>query len=214
METMSDRICIFSNGELQTRISPLYLLSCCSYCGSGCFGGFPSSAFRFWKTNGISTGGPFKDTTTCQPYFLPPCDDHMHKCQDYVDNPTCENKCQDGYPKTLEEDKSYASSVYTVRGEENITKEIYENGSVEGSFEVYEDFADYESGVYQHITGENLGGHAIKIIGWGVTDDGIKYWIIANSWGTNWGEKGFFRIVRGQDECGIESVVNTGIPKL
>ena len=146
--------------------------------------------------------------------IFPPCDDHMHKCQDYVDNPTCENKCQDGYPKTLEEDKSYASSVYTVRGEENIMKEIYENGSVEGSFEVYEDFADYESGVYQHITGENLGGHAIKIIGWGVTDDGIKYWIIANSWGTNWGEKGFFRIVRGQDECGIESVVNTGIPKL
>jgi len=146
--------------------------------------------------------------------FFPPCDDHMHKCQDYVDNPTCENKCQDGYPKTLEEDKSYASSVDTVRGEENIMKEIYENGSVEGSFEVYEDFADYESGVYQHITGENLGGHAIKIIGWGVTDDGIKYWIIANSWGTNWGEKGFFRIVRRQDECNIESVVNTGIPKL
>ena len=78
-ETMSDRICIFSNGELQTRISPLYLLSCFSYCGSGCFGGFPSSAFRFWKTNGIPNGGPFKDTTTCQPYFLPPCDDHMHK---------------------------------------------------------------------------------------------------------------------------------------
>ena len=120
----------------------------------------------------------------------------------------------DGYPKTLSEDKTYGSSSYSVRGEQNIMKEIYENGPVEGTFYVYEDFGDYSSGVYQHITGSYLGGHAIKIIGWGVTDEGVKYWLIANSWNERWGEGGYFRLLRGANECGIESSAATGMPKL
>ncbi len=138
----------------------------------------------------------------------------MHKCHDYIDTPECETSCQEGYPKTLSEDKSYGVSSYSVRGEANIMKEIYENGSVEGTFSVYEDFADYESGVYQHVTGSYEGGHAIKIIGWGVTEDGVKYWLIANSWNETWGEKGYFRMLRGENECGIEGSANTGMPKL
>lgn len=47
-------------------------------------------------------------------------------------------------------------------------KEIFENGPVEAAFMVYEDFLVYKSGVYKHNTGNFLGGHAIKIIGWGV----------------------------------------------
>ena len=93
-------------------------------------------------------------------------------------------------------------------------KEIYENGSVEASFSVYEDFIQYKSGIYQHVTGDFLGGTTVKIIGWGVDDQNVKYWIIANSWGESWGEQGFFRMLRGEDECGIEDEVVTGIPKL
>ena len=68
-------------------------------------------------------------------------------------------------------------------------------------------------GVYQHVTGEELGGHAIKILGWGV-EDGVKYWLVANSWNSDWGDKGFFKILRGSDHCGIESEVVAGIPNL
>ena len=53
-ETMSDRLCIHSGGELQKRVSPQYLLTCCTSCGDGCFGGYPSSAFSYWRSNGIS----------------------------------------------------------------------------------------------------------------------------------------------------------------
>ena len=69
---------------------------------------------------------------------------------------------------------------------------------------VYEDFETYSSGVYKHVTGKSLGGHAIKLIGWGV-DNGTPYWTCVNSWNESRGEKGTFRILRGSNECGIEA---------
>ena len=213
-EVMSDRLCMHSGGTLQTRVSAAHLTTCCTSCGNGCFGGYPSSCFSYWKSTGIPSGGLYGDTTTCVPYFFPPCDDHMNKCSDYKNTPKCEKSCQDGYPKTLAEDKSYGSSSYSVRGEANIRQELYENGPVVGTFSVYEDFGNYKEGVYQHVTGSYLGGHAVKIIGWGVTSNNVKYWLIANSWNESWGEKGYFRLLRGVNECGIEGSAATGMPKL
>lgn len=37
------------------------------------------------------------------------------------------------------------------------------------------------------------GGHALRVVGWGV-ENGTAYWIVANSWGSKWGENGFFRL--------------------
>ena len=84
-----------------------------------------------------------------------------------------------------------------------------EKGTLSVTMTVYEDFEAYSSGVYQHKTGRNLGGHAIKMVGWGV-DNGVKYWTCVNSWNDSWGENGQFRILRGSDECGIESGVVAG----
>ena len=213
-ETMSDRLCIASGGELQTRVSAADIVTCCYYCGDGCFGGWPGSAFDYWIETGVPSGGLYGDTNSCVPYFFPPCDDHPHKCTDYHDTPECQTQCQDGYPKTIDEDRSYGSNDYSVSGEDDIMQEIYENGSVAAAFDVYEDFEDYSSGVYQHVTGDYLGGHAVKIIGWGVDDQNVKYWLIANSWNERWGENGYFRMLRGEDECGIEDEVVTGTPAL
>merc|ERR1719428_842095 len=47
--------------------------------------------------------------------------------------------------------------------------------------------------------------HAVLAVGWGV-EDGKKYWKLQNSWGEDWGEDGFFRMARGTDESGIESI--------
>ena len=82
-------------------------------------------------------------------------------------------------------------------------------GPVTGAFEVYSDFPNYKSGVYHHTTGSLLGGHAIKIIGWG-TEDGTDYWLVVNSWNESWGDGGTFKIRRGVNECGIEGQISAG----
>lgn len=87
------------------------------------------------------------------------------------------------------------------------------HGPVEAAFTVYEDFLTYKSGVYHHTSGRALGGHAIKVVGWGV-EDGVAYWKVANSWNEDWGDNGFFKIKRGNNECGIEGQMVAGIPKL
>lgn len=50
-------------------------------------------------------------------------------------------------------------------------------------------FSSLASGVYQHVSGSQVGGHAIKILGWG-EEAGVPYWLCANSWNTDWGDNG------------------------
>ena len=59
------------------------------------------------------------------------------------------------------------------------------------------------------MSGSMLGGHAIKIIGWG-NEGGDDYWLVANSWGTSWGIEGLFKIKMG--DCGINDDVYAGTP--
>ncbi|GAB4831391.1 hypothetical protein Ancab_005402 [Ancistrocladus abbreviatus] len=75
-----------------------------------------------------------------------------------------------------------------------------------------QDFQQYSGGVY---TGEECGtkltiadlDHAVTVIGYGTTDDGTKYWLIKNSWGTSWGENGYMKMKRDVDYaigvCGL-----------
>ncbi|CAN0486448.1 unnamed protein product [Discosporangium mesarthrocarpum] len=56
-----------------------------------------------------------------------------------------------------------------------------------------------------------MGGHAVKIIGWGTDEEsGKDYWLVVNSWNNSWGEEGLFRIVRGVNSCGIEGQIVAG----
>lgn len=51
--------------------------------------------------------------------------------------------------------------------------------------------------------GRAVGHHAVRVIGWGV-ENGLPYWLVANSWNTNWGDKGIFKILRGDNEVAFE----------
>jgi len=83
------------------------------------------------------------------------------------------------------------------------------HGPVEADFIVYSDFVNYKSGVYVQTSSDELGGHAIKIVGYG-TESGVDYWLCQNSWTTTWGDQGYFKIRKGTDECGIEDDIIAG----
>lgn len=216
-EAMSDRICIASNQTLQTRISSEDLLTCCGIsCGNGCNGGYPSAAWNYFKRTGIVTGHLYDDKTWCSSYAFPPCDHHTtgkyEPCGASKPTPSCKKTCGNG--ASYDSDKWHADSVYSVPSNvEKIATEIMTHGPVEAAFTVYADFPTYKSGVYHHTSGSALGGHAIKIVGWGV-EAGTPYWLVANSWNEDWGDNGFFKIKRGNNECGIEGQIVAGLPTM
>jgi len=219
VEAMSDRTCIHSGGKTNVHISAEDLLSCCGFsCGMGCNGGYPEAAWSYWKRHGLVTGGQWNSTQGCRPYSIKSCEHHIvgpkPACQKaIVPTPRCERTCEAGYKVSYNNDRHYGASSYSVRSSvSQIQTEIMTNGPVEGAFTVYADFPTYKSGVYQHKTGKALGGHAIRVLGWGV-EDSTPYWLIANSWNSDWGDKGFFKILRGEDHCGIESGIVAGLPK-
>ena len=95
---------------------------------------------------------------------------------------------------------------------------LIKNGPIAVGFEVYNDFSAYKGGVYEHTSLVDrfnpleLTNHAVLVVGYGVTESGLKYWVVENSWGEDWGENGFFRIRRGTDECAIESMAVEAFP--
>jgi C1A family cysteine protease len=75
-------------------------------------------------------------------------------------------------------------------------------GPLAACFTVYNDFFSYHSGIYHHVSGDLAGGHCISVVGY---DDSQRFWICKNSWGTGWGESGYFCIAYG--ECGIDGTM-------
>jgi PKD repeat protein len=74
---------------------------------------------------------------------------------------------------------------------DTIKQALVDNGPLTATMDVYQDLKYYIDGVYQYTWGDYLGGHQILIVGWDDTDGA---WIIKNSWTTNFGENGYFRI--------------------
>merc|ERR1712088_619136 len=80
-----------------------------------------------------------------------------------------------------------------------------------------DDFRYYKEGIYQHTglqsiqnqvgKGFDVTNHAVLVVGYGhCNKENLDYWIVKNSWGEKWGMGGYFKIVRGRDEVGIESM--------
>lgn len=66
-------------------------------------------------------------------------------------------------------------------------------------------FRSYSSGILDDLTCGNQHNHAVLLVGWGI-DQGVEYWTVKNSWGSDWGENGFIRmaIVEGDGICGTQ----------
>lgn len=134
------------------------------------------------------------------------------KCAPYTTSGKCHVTCDlSKTPRFHATDYKYVGGWYGNSSVYAVMEELYRNGPVVVSFEPSDDFMFYAGGVFMSApTKLNMGwqkvDHAVLLIGWG-EEFGQKYWVVQNSWGKEWGEKGQFRIARGQNDCGIESIV-------
>jgi len=200
--TVSDRFCIKYN--VDRSFSTQDLMECCVGCHFNkkrpCEGGYVHLALYYLKNVGAASGELFGDNSTCKPYFKAP------KATDFSPGPSvCTRNCVDNkkYPVPYLNDKFRLKNYVNIQGEKNMEQELVSGGSIIATFDLYEDFYVYKSGIYEHISGELLDVHSVRVIGFGKAD-GIEYWICANSWGTDWGENGFFRIRKGVNESNFE----------
>lgn len=148
----------------------------------GCNGGLPSQAFQY-----IQAAGGLESE-----------DSYPYKAVD--------QKCSFDLTQVVST-VQYGSYNVSSGDEQGLQESLFTHGPVSIAYEVTDDFMDYDSGVYvgktchqdtQHVN------HAVLAVGFGHDKaKNIDYWIVKNSWGTTWGEEGYFRIQRGVNMCGL-----------
>jgi C1A family cysteine protease len=149
----------------------------CDTDDDGCNGGWPTNAMNFIKEH----GGLMLESD--YPYL--------------------------GYDDTCHFDKDKAKmqikSVHTfaAHNEKKMMTAVQQYGPLAIALDASK-FDYYSSGI-MNGSGCSAGSpdHGVAVVGWGV-EDGTKYWIVKNSWGTSWGENGYVRILRGSNACGVE----------
>merc|ERR1712180_365720 len=104
----------------------------------------------------------------------------------------------------LDQGAQISGSYYTYGGDEELMKKmVYTHGAVVAGVWVNRDLQNYRSGIFSGCPdGQTRINHAISVVGYG-TENGVDYWLIKNSWGTWWGDNGYFKLKRGVQMCGI-----------
>lgn len=109
----------------------------------------------------------------------------------------------------------YVSNYYLLEGVDSMKAEIYKNGPISCGIDVTDKFEEYTGGIYSEELFFPLINHIISVVGWGFdVPSQTEFWIARNSWGTYWGEQGFFRIKMNGDNLGINAECSAGIPSL
>ncbi|XP_042886992.1 uncharacterized peptidase C1-like protein F26E4.3 [Penaeus japonicus] len=191
-----DRLNILAKGITPVALSAQNLLSCAELGQKGCQGGHLDRAWNYIRRVGIV----------------------MEECYLYESGwsskvPKCYEQNEGRNDANCKNHYKTEPAFRISEKEEDIQWEILKNGPVQALMTVHPDFFMYQTGVYSYtgLGGSDSAAHSVKIIGWGearVMGVGIvKYWLAENSWGSGWGERGYFKIRRGTNECGIESFV-------
>ncbi len=165
-----------NNPDLKIDLSEQFLLSC-SDAGTCEEGGWMSDALEHIKYNGIALEAdlPYQASS-----FIP-----------------CEN-LKSGWETRALDIPDWGYVTLDEAHVDNIKSAVYRY-PLSVSYEVFDDFYSYHSGVYEHTFGESSGWHAVVIVGW---NDREQSWIVKNSWGPSWGDHGYFRIKWGDSSMG------------
>uniref|UniRef100_A0A0E0M4M0 Peptidase C1A papain C-terminal domain-containing protein n=1 Tax=Oryza punctata TaxID=4537 RepID=A0A0E0M4M0_ORYPU len=164
----------------------------CSGAGD-CNGGYTYYAFDYAVSNGITLDQCFNPPTTGENYLYYPAYEAVQE--------TCRFD-----PNKAPIVKIDSYSFVDYGNEEALKQAVYSQGPVSVLIEASYEFMIYQGGVFIGPCGTEL-NHAVLVVGYGVTEDGIPYWIVNNSWGAGWGESGYIRMIRDipapEGICGI-----------
>jgi len=215
---------IITHPYLQDKYYQLGKINIQSIESSACFGNSLPDTARFLYEIGtveescipydksLGKFNQFQQLATFQnPINIPLCEVVSGKTGDMCADYTFDQKTgtEFGTPAKFYKCQNYYG---IVNDPQQIMIEIYKWGPVVSAMEVYPDFYNWnpqknDTEIYTwNGKGTQIAGHAIEIVGWGETQ-GTPFWWVKNSWGTEWGLNGYFKIVRGENMCNIENNV-------
>lgn len=201
---MSDRIKLMRNRTFpDINLSPQTFINCASpKGGNGCLSGDARDAFDYMSSAGVTDD-------TCQSYIASAALD----CSPFNICRTC---VFDGWFKcsAVKQFRRYKiTESGEVSGEQAMMDEISAHGPIVCNIAITSEFEAYTGGIFMDHSGATAANHQVEIVGYGSNSvTGVKYWIARNSWGTAFGEQGWFRIIRGVNNLGVESSCVYAVP--
>jgi cathepsin X len=199
---MADRLNIIRNGAWPSAYFSVQNVIDCGNAGS-CGGGDHLSVYRYAHTSGLVD-------ETCNNYQA-----ENQQCTPFNQCGTCPPS---GNCVTISTEKKFMIGDYgsIPKTVSSIRAEIYARGPVSCGIDATSGLDNYKGGIYSEFNTAPRINHIISVVGWGIdpSNSTNEYWIVRNSWGTPWGEDGFFRIVSGQPDynLAIETDCAFGVP--
>lgn len=206
---LEGRFCILTNGGFSgdsAWMSAGYITSCFDQAfnpaaPNGCKGGSVLYALQQFQEMGVPTGGKMTSTTTCSPYFTAKNSlEHFDTTQTML-APQCPTSCTSSYPRTLQQDSFLGQGPPTKTSAWSVAKAaLYNGGPIIVRYKVFADLLLHKGKLAADVYAPSKdsmnhaqGSHATTLIGYGQTADG-EHLLSLNSWGTDWGESGTFRM--------------------
>jgi C1A family cysteine protease len=185
-------------GNDLTSLSEQQLVACDTFINAGCNGGLQELAFMFiQRIGGIVSEADY-------PY------EKMNMYTDTVTSPNC-NASVVNPDHFVAEINGWQYVATSADDEDILALSLIKAGPLALAMNA-DGMQYYSSGIDQpDDCSPNELDHAVLLVGYGV-EDGLGYWTIKNSWDTEWGEDGYYRIARGANLCGIaEDVLHSVI---